>query len=60
MNNVYESLDDFVDRKTLDGSGQQRTMIKTSFSTFPPVLVLHLLRSQFDPVTNAEYKVNDR
>jgi len=30
------------------------------FASFPPVLHLHLLRFQYDPVTDTYIKINDR
>lgn len=65
---IYESFDDYVEVETLDGEnkydagdhGFQEAEKGITFESFPPVLHLHLLRFQYDPLTDANVKINDR
>ena len=40
--------------------GLQDARKEVSFRKFPPVLHLRLLRFQYDPQTDTNYKINDR
>lgn len=65
---VYESFSDYVSTESLDGDnkydagehGLQEAEKGVIFSSFPPVLHLHLMRFQYDPVTDCSVKFNDR
>ncbi|XP_046819841.1 ubiquitin carboxyl-terminal hydrolase 7 isoform X2 [Vespa crabro] len=66
--NIYESFSDYVSTESLDGDnkydagehGLQEAEKGVIFSSFPPVLHLHLMRFQYDPVTDCSVKFNDR
>ncbi|XP_065899368.1 ubiquitin carboxyl-terminal hydrolase 7-like isoform X2 [Dysidea avara] len=66
--NVYESFKDYVAVETLEGEnkydagqyGLQEAKKGVIFVKFPPVLHLHLMRFQYDPVTDTNVKINDR
>ncbi|PBC26408.1 Ubiquitin carboxyl-terminal hydrolase [Apis cerana cerana] len=66
--NIYESFNDYVSTESLDGdnkydageNGLQEAEKGVIFSSFPPVLHLHLMRFQYDPVTDCSVKFNDR
>lgn len=66
--NVYESFEDYVSTEILDDEnkydageyGLQKAEKGVIFASFPPVLHLHLLRFQYDPMTNNSVKFNDR
>ncbi|XP_060521700.1 ubiquitin carboxyl-terminal hydrolase 7 isoform X3 [Cylas formicarius] len=66
--NIYESFKDYIAKETLDGDnkydagehGLQEAEKGVIFSSFPPVLHLHLMRFQYDPVTDSSVKFNDR
>jgi len=57
-----------VATETLDGDnkydaaehGLQEAEKGVIFASFPPVLHLHLMRFQYDPVTDCSIKFNDR
>ena len=63
-----DSFAEYVKAETLDGDnkydageyGLQDARKGVSFRKFPPVLHLHLLRFQYDPQTDTNYKINDR
>lgn len=65
---VYESFKDYISTETLDGEnkydagehGLQEAEKGVIFATFPPVLHLHLMRFQYDPITDSSVKFNDR
>lgn len=65
---VYESFKDYIAKESLDGDnkydagehGLQEAEKGVIFSSFPPVLHLHLMRFQYDPVTDSSVKFNDR
>ena len=65
---VYESFKDYVEPQTLDGEnkyaagehGLQEAVKGVIFETLPPVLHLHLMRFQYDPITDSSVKFNDR
>lgn len=65
---VDESFKDYIARETLDGDnkydagehGLQDAEKGVIFSAFPPVLHLHLMRFQYDPITDSSVKFNDR
>ncbi|KAF7489071.1 Ubiquitin carboxyl-terminal hydrolase 7 [Sarcoptes scabiei] len=65
---IHESFDDYVAVETLDGEnkydagdyGLQEAEKGITFESFPPVLHLHLLRFQYDPLTDTNVKINDR
>ncbi|XP_015588700.1 ubiquitin carboxyl-terminal hydrolase 7 isoform X2 [Cephus cinctus] len=66
--NIDESFRDYVSTENLDGDnkydagehGLQDAEKGVIFSSFPPVLHLHLMRFQYDPVTDCSVKFNDR
>ncbi|XP_014235523.1 ubiquitin carboxyl-terminal hydrolase 7 [Trichogramma pretiosum] len=66
--NIYESFDDYVSTEILDGDnkydagehGLQEAEKGVMFSSFPPILHLHLMRFQYDPITDCSVKFNDR
>ena len=65
---VYESFKDYVTVETLEGDnkydagehGLQEADKGVLFQSFPPVLHLHLMRFQYDPITDSNVKINDR
>ncbi|XP_076333936.1 ubiquitin carboxyl-terminal hydrolase 7-like isoform X2 [Tachypleus tridentatus] len=65
---IYKSFKDYVAVETLDGEnkydaghyGLQEAEKGIIFASFPPVLHLHLLRFQYDPLTDTNIKINDR
>lgn len=65
---VDESFKDYISTETLDGEnkydagehGLQEAEKGVIFATFPPVLHLHLMRFQYDPITDSSVKFNDR
>lgn len=66
--NIAESFRDYVKAEVLDGDnkydagehGLQDAEKGVIFASFPPVLHLHLMRFQYDPVTDCSVKFNDR
>ena len=59
--NIYESFRDYIKTENLDGEnkydagpnhGLQDAEKGILFSSFPPVLHLHLMRFQYDPITD--------
>ncbi|GBM82029.1 Ubiquitin carboxyl-terminal hydrolase 7 [Araneus ventricosus] len=66
--NIIESFKDYCATETLDGEnkydageyGLQEAEKGIFFSSLPPVLHLHLLRFQYDPLTDQNIKINDR
>ena len=66
--NIYESFQDYIRTEILDGDnkydagehGLQEAEKGVKFSSFPPVLHLHLMRFQYDPITDCSVKFNDR
>ena len=66
--NIYESLGDYISVETLEGDnkydagehGLQEAEKGVIFQSFPPVLHLHLMRFQYDPLTDSNVKINDR
>lgn len=66
--NIYDSFDEYVSVETLNGEnkydagnyGLQEAEKGIIFESFPPVLHLHLLRFQYDPLTDNNVKINDR
>jgi ubiquitin carboxyl-terminal hydrolase 7 len=65
---IEESFKDYIQTETLDGDnkydagtfGLQDAEKGIMFENFPPVLHLHLMRFQYDPVTDCSVKFNDR
>lgn len=65
---VYESFKDYIAKETLEGDnkydagehGLQDAEKGVIFVKFPPVLHLHLMRFQYDPITDNSVKFNDR
>jgi len=65
---IIESFQDYIQTETLDGDnkydagtfGLQDAEKGILFENFPPVLHLHLMRFQYDPVTDSSVKFNDR
>lgn len=66
--NIDESFRDYVTTESLDGDnkydageyGLQDAEKGVIFASFPPVLHLHLMRFQYDPITDCSVKFNDR
>lgn len=66
--NIIESFKDYTQIETLEGDnkydaadhGLQDAEKGIYFKSFPPVLHLHLLRFQYDPMTDTNIKINDR
>ncbi|XP_063897034.1 ubiquitin carboxyl-terminal hydrolase 7 isoform X4 [Helicoverpa armigera] len=66
--NIDESFKDYISTETLDGEnkydagehGLQEAEKGVIFASFPPVLHLHLMRFQYDPITDSSVKFNDR
>ncbi|BET01842.1 ubiquitin carboxyl-terminal hydrolase [Nesidiocoris tenuis] len=66
--NISESFSDYITAEVLDGDnkydagehGLQDAEKGVVFSKFPPVLHLHLMRFQYDPITHCSVKFNDR
>lgn len=65
---VIDSFNEYIRAETLDGDnkydagehGLQDAKKGVTFRRFPPVLHLHLLRFQYDPQTDTNYKINDK
>lgn len=65
---IYESFQDYIAAETLEGDnkydagvhGLQEASKGVIFTSFPPVLHLHLMRFQYDPITDSSIKYNDR
>lgn len=66
--NIEESFKDYVATELLNGDnrydageyGLQDAEKGVIFSSFPPILHLHLMRFQYDPITDNSIKFNDR
>ncbi|XP_061713292.1 ubiquitin carboxyl-terminal hydrolase 7-like isoform X2 [Cydia pomonella] len=66
--NIDESFKDYISTEMLDGDnkydagehGLQEAEKGVIFASFPPVLHLHLMRFQYDPITDSSVKFNDR
>ncbi|XP_071107818.1 ubiquitin carboxyl-terminal hydrolase 7-like [Haliotis cracherodii] len=66
--NVHESFKEYITVETLDGDnkydageyGLQESEKGVVFLQYPPVLHLHLMRFMYDPITDANIKINDR
>ncbi|KAK3929340.1 Ubiquitin carboxyl-terminal hydrolase 7 [Frankliniella fusca] len=66
--NIEESFQDYIRTESLDGDnrydagehGLQDAEKGVIFASFPPVLHLHLMRFQYDPITDSSVKFNDR
>lgn len=65
---IYDSFNEYISVETLNGEnkydagdfGLQEAEKGIIFESFPPVLHLHLLRFQYDPLTDNNVKINDR
>ncbi|XP_023345461.1 ubiquitin carboxyl-terminal hydrolase 7 isoform X1 [Eurytemora carolleeae] len=65
---ILESFHDYIQTETLDGDnkydagtfGLQDAEKGIIFEKFPPILHLHLMRFQYDPITDSSVKFNDR
>merc|ERR1719505_104980 len=65
---VLDSFREYVKAEKLEGDnkydagthGMQDARKGVAFKHFPPILHLHLLRFQYDPQTDTNYKINDR
>jgi len=65
---IVESFQDYIQTETLEGDnkydagsyGLQEAEKGILFEKFPPVLHLHLMRFQYDPITDNSVKFNDR
>ena len=66
--NLRESFEKYIEREKLDGDnkymaeghGLQDAEKGCAFVSFPPVLHLHLKRFEYDPIRDANVKINDR
>ncbi|KAL9646087.1 hypothetical protein ABK040_007965 [Willaertia magna] len=66
--NVYDSFEQYISEETLQGDnqyhaegfGMQDAKKGTIFLKFPPVLMLHLKRFEYDFVRDLMYKINDK
>lgn len=66
--NISESFDDYIAVELLEGDnrydagdyGLQDAEKGVIFLSFPPVLHLQLMRFQYDPISDCNFKVNDR
>lgn len=66
--NIHESFQDYCATESLDGDnkydageyGLQEAEKGIIFACLPPVVHLHLLRFQYDPLTDNNIKINDR
>uniref|UniRef100_A0A182QCW3 Ubiquitin carboxyl-terminal hydrolase 7 n=1 Tax=Anopheles farauti TaxID=69004 RepID=A0A182QCW3_9DIPT len=66
--NIQESFKDYIATEILDDDnkydagehGLQKAEKGILFSKFPPVLHLHLMRFQYDPISDNSVKFNDR
>ncbi|KAL4709979.1 hypothetical protein ACJJTC_003942 [Scirpophaga incertulas] len=66
--NIYESFKDYISTEVLDGDnkydagehGLQEAEKGVRFDEFPPVLHLHLMRFQYDPISDSSVKFNDK
>ncbi|XP_037936692.1 ubiquitin carboxyl-terminal hydrolase 7 [Teleopsis dalmanni] len=66
--NIFDSFQDYIASENLDGDnkydagvhGLQEASKGVIFTAFPPVLHLHLMRFQYDPITDSSIKYNDR
>lgn len=66
--NIMESFRDYVKTENLDGEnkydagthGLQDAEKGIIFTSFPPILHLHLMRFQYDPVSDSSVKFNDK
>eukprot|EP00301_Raphidiophrys_heterophryoidea_P026533 c9185_g1_i2.p1 GENE.c9185_g1_i2~~c9185_g1_i2.p1 ORF type:complete len:733 (-),score=158.52 c9185_g1_i2:1451-3649(-) len=65
---IMSSFRKFCDEERLDGDnkynaeghGLQVALMGTKFVHLPPVLQLHLVRYEYDPMTDSTVKINDR
>uniref|UniRef100_A0A8D8Y3K7 Ubiquitin carboxyl-terminal hydrolase 7 n=2 Tax=Cacopsylla melanoneura TaxID=428564 RepID=A0A8D8Y3K7_9HEMI len=65
---ILESFKDYIEPEVLEGDnkydagehGLQDAEKGVTFENLPPVLHLHLMRFQYDPVTDCSVKFNDR
>jgi ubiquitin carboxyl-terminal hydrolase 7 len=65
---VYKSFDQYIEEETLEGDnkyqaegfGYQDAKKGCIFMSFPPVLMLHLKRFEYDIQRDMMYKINDR
>lgn len=65
---VFESFKDYTSVETMNGEnkydagehGLQEAQKGVIFISFPPVLHLHLMRFQYDPLTDTNVKLNDK
>ena len=68
FSSVHESFKEYITVESLDGDnkydagehGLQEAEKGVIFLTLPPVLHLQLMRFQYDPMTDANIKINDR
>jgi ubiquitin C-terminal hydrolase len=66
-NNIYDSFDKYTEKEVLDGDdkyeveghGKEKAIKSTTFSKFPPVLILQLKRFEYNPKVGSMEKVND-
>lgn len=65
---VYQSFEQYIEEETLEGENQyqaeghglQDAKKGSIFLSFPPVLMLHLKRFEYDIMRDIMYKINDR
>jgi len=68
MKNVYQAFEKYVEEEKLEGDnqyeaegfGKQDANKGIGFMSFPPVLTLHLKRFEYDMMSDATIKINDR
>ncbi|KAL0244211.1 hypothetical protein GEMRC1_008296 [Eukaryota sp. GEM-RC1] len=66
--NIYESFEKYPEDKILEGNnryftkkqGAQETLKEVKFKSFPPILVCHLKRFEYDFHTDNQVKINDK
>ena len=66
--NIHKSFQTYMKTENLNGANQcntpsdglQDARKRIVFASFPPVLVLHLKRFEYDPKNNEPVKINDR
>ena len=64
---IYDSFDKYTEKEVLDGDdkyeveghGKEKAIKSTTFSKFPPVLILQLKRFEYNPKLGSMEKVND-
>ncbi|KAI0514491.1 hypothetical protein F5B22DRAFT_637058 [Xylaria bambusicola] len=57
VNNIVDALKHMARPENMEFDPQRRTTKQVLIETLPPVLILHLKRFQFDPITNGTVKL---